>query len=89
MKYLEFKNTTTGAVAGIVTKGSKSSIVWVIKKPLHGQESEYYEVWKSEDNGHSGKLQPRIDVTSDENCYYKSLKIAKEWIEEQEFPLIE
>lgn len=89
MKSLEFKKTTTGAVVGIVTEEKKSSIVWIIKKTAQDRGGIYYEVWKSKDNGSSGKLQPRIDVTSDENCYHKSLDRAKAWIQEQEFPLVE
>lgn len=89
MKTLAFKETTTGAVVGVVTEEKKASIVWIIKKPTHDLEGIYYEVWKSRDNGISGILQPRVDVTSDENCYHKGLDLAKAWIEEQEFPLVE
>lgn len=58
MKSLEFKKTTTGAVVGIVTEEKKSSIVWIIKKTAQDRGGIYYEVWKSKDNGSSGKLQP-------------------------------
>ena len=70
---IKWEEINVGITIGIV----KKKIVWILKTAkVHGM----VETWNSEDNGASGRLVPRINTETDENCYHYGTNNAKEWV---------